>query len=353
MADLSELMAREALQQLPPTILQQVVFHFHDHVIARQHRRHHRNHLLDSVIVQEGEAEVEIRLVVVGPLREAALPLQAALLGPVQEGAVAELDVAPVLRHEAVQPIERALVRQAHGHNDLPLAVLRLGCLLDHAVRDRGLLDGEAFERKRPHDVLAQVDLQSDIPVGHSRVKRLAAQGLGQRLRLRDALAAAEEGDRVGIRARGIQVQEHCDNLAVAELLRDPLHSRLAVHEEALAVEADILEAVGQDQGGLLGGEAHADEVFRLRALHPASRRLAGIFVLRDHDLKHVATSLETDARPGAREEVLEAAVGEGHQVLAIARLHDVEGCVLGVERTCPSLDLRPLHRWRILLSLD
>mmetsp|Transcript_152033 Transcript_152033/g.488143 ORF Transcript_152033/g.488143 Transcript_152033/m.488143 type:complete len:350 (-) Transcript_152033:944-1993(-) len=146
---LVEVAARKSIQQLLPAALQEAVLDLHDDVVARQQRRDHGNDLLQTEVIHTRQAKAKLGLVVTRPFRIAPLSRQAALVGPIQNGPVAELDIVPVLRQEAVQPIERTLVGQTDGHDDLVLSVL-FRSLPHHAVRDQCLLHGQALERQRP-----------------------------------------------------------------------------------------------------------------------------------------------------------------------------------------------------------
>mmetsp|Transcript_94183 Transcript_94183/g.272143 ORF Transcript_94183/g.272143 Transcript_94183/m.272143 type:complete len:236 (+) Transcript_94183:305-1012(+) len=122
--DLLELRHPELLDHALPRGRQKVALQFGHHEVAvcsgckvGQQSTYHG-------VVHTGHAELHVRLVhrVRGGLRAG----QAAPRAPLEELAIAELDVLRVLRQKSVQPLEGPLVGQAHGEEHIILAVLLL-----------------------------------------------------------------------------------------------------------------------------------------------------------------------------------------------------------------------------------
>mmetsp|Transcript_39748 Transcript_39748/g.101057 ORF Transcript_39748/g.101057 Transcript_39748/m.101057 type:complete len:487 (-) Transcript_39748:138-1598(-) len=109
--------------ELLALIRDDVGLHLHDNVVPLLQRGDGLKNPLDTVVIQGSDTKAELRLVV-GALDPSGLD-DAALCGPLQDGAVRELRVTRVLLQEHVQPIEGALVRQAHREDDLVLGILR------------------------------------------------------------------------------------------------------------------------------------------------------------------------------------------------------------------------------------
>mmetsp|Transcript_111533 Transcript_111533/g.322391 ORF Transcript_111533/g.322391 Transcript_111533/m.322391 type:complete len:381 (+) Transcript_111533:960-2102(+) len=301
-------------------------------------------------VVHLRQAELELWLVVARPLVEVTLPiLHAALHGPLEERAIADLGELPVLGQELVQPLEGALIGQADGYHNLVLAVLGCcRCLLDLTVVSSCLLEGQALEGQGSQRARTEADLHSHISVGHRREQGLATQALGQRLRLRHALAITKQADCAGVRAGGIEVQQHGHDLTPHDGLRDLLPLATA-REEALAVEAHAALPIAQQDRGLLRREAHAHQTRWVRAPSVATLRKA--LALHDHRLEHVAATFQANAATSTGQQVLEPALAQAHQVLAGRAGQDVQRRVLRVEHA-GVLQLGTLHRGGVCLLL-
>mmetsp|Transcript_80521 Transcript_80521/g.246103 ORF Transcript_80521/g.246103 Transcript_80521/m.246103 type:complete len:252 (+) Transcript_80521:1490-2245(+) len=196
----------EALDERLPFILDEVAPDLHNDIMPRLQRR-------DRIHRPADAGDVEIvplcswfvdRDLVAGA---AGLP-HAALLGPRDEHAVAQFSVPGILFEPQVQPIEGALVRQAHRDHHLVLAV---GWLLRHGDRRVGLgrvLHHPTRERQWRQRRWAEVGVHADALEADVREQRFALEVIWDLLRLRDAQSVLEQADGVEIRACFIQIEQ-------------------------------------------------------------------------------------------------------------------------------------------------
>mmetsp|Transcript_18394 Transcript_18394/g.53164 ORF Transcript_18394/g.53164 Transcript_18394/m.53164 type:complete len:391 (+) Transcript_18394:1112-2284(+) len=189
-ADVSDFLEHRVLpvrKQPFPLVLHQIALDLHDHVVPGLHGGDRQDGASDAVVVHLLDAEALLRLVFVGHRvgAVALLPPDLALLGPVQDHAVADLRELRVLLQELVEPVETALSRQADRKDDLVLAAGRGVGLRDNDVTRGGILQHPALEGKRSERLGAKVDVGCDVLVGNGGEQSLALQGLRQGLRLR------------------------------------------------------------------------------------------------------------------------------------------------------------------------
>mmetsp|Transcript_23347 Transcript_23347/g.67585 ORF Transcript_23347/g.67585 Transcript_23347/m.67585 type:complete len:329 (-) Transcript_23347:225-1211(-) len=155
--------------------LDQIGLDLHGDQVPALQRSDRRDDLHDRAVVQALDPESQIGLVPGCHRGLAAGAGQAALLGPVHERPVTELHIVRMRFQEHVQPIEGALIRQAHGEQDLVLAILRLSRRRQHVrILDRCILDHPALEGQGPEQRRAKVAMQRQVPEGHCRVQSLA-----------------------------------------------------------------------------------------------------------------------------------------------------------------------------------
>mmetsp|Transcript_121530 Transcript_121530/g.343820 ORF Transcript_121530/g.343820 Transcript_121530/m.343820 type:complete len:284 (+) Transcript_121530:1461-2312(+) len=283
--------------------------------MAWHERRDSGQETTRAAVVECRQTEVEVGLVV-GPRARPALSLrQPALRGPIDDLAVAELDVLRVLLQEVVKPIERALVRDAHRKHDLVLPVHGGGRLKLLDVRHRRALGHAALERQRPHGCRSEVDLQRHVPEADVREEGLALERLRKRLRLRSALAVHEEADSVAVRALGVQIHEYRGNGLAAEALASVGRALPLGEVPALRIEVHAAVTVAEEERGPRGRETCPHDLpgrgpaLPIRMVAPAVG-LAGQHGLDDLNLVHVPPSLEAGVRAGPSDKVLHAAVG-------------------------------------------
>mmetsp|Transcript_50872 Transcript_50872/g.164620 ORF Transcript_50872/g.164620 Transcript_50872/m.164620 type:complete len:855 (+) Transcript_50872:914-3478(+) len=339
----------EALRQGLAVILDEIGLHLHDDEVPLQHRRDRLQNLADCEVVQRLHTKLHARLVVGGLPVVALLPEEAALLGPAQDHALAQLGVVGVLLQPHVQPIEGALVRQEARENHLVLTVLRLGCRQHLGISNGGILDHPARERQLGHGLGSEVDLDRQVPVGHCREKGLALQCLGQLLGLAHADTIPEEADGVRVRAAVVEVDDYGVDLLAGKSRHR--HGRaLGAGVLAVGVEADAVLGVAEEQARSLRGQTDLQDGARAAAL-AVPGGLGGIQDLQDFDLEHVSAALHPNvaARPG--EEVLKAAVGQRHENVAMHRREHIQRRVARQEGHHLA-DLLTLGRRRVLLEL-
>mmetsp|Transcript_54869 Transcript_54869/g.153017 ORF Transcript_54869/g.153017 Transcript_54869/m.153017 type:complete len:387 (+) Transcript_54869:1300-2460(+) len=345
-----EAMPAEFLQVGPAVFGDQVLLDLHEDVVSRQQRRHRACDAGHAPVVHALDAEAELGLVVrVRQTPPGRLP-ETALRGPLLNLAVAELCVLRVLLQEAVHEIKGGLVWDRHGEHHGAL-VLRQN-LRQLSVRLRRVLDGAACERKCLQGRRAEVHLNAHAAERHVGKEGLVLEFFWQGLRLTDALTVPEQADSVRVRALGVEVQQHTDDLALREPLR--CHELLTVrHEEALRVEADAAAAVRhvpEHQRGARRGEADPHRLLGLR--RPSC--VAGLVPpkgLQHLDLEHVPALLHPHARAGASHEELRPPVGQPHEDTAPGGGHHVESAVVRREGDLVREPL-PLVVGRALLQL-
>mmetsp|Transcript_55930 Transcript_55930/g.120364 ORF Transcript_55930/g.120364 Transcript_55930/m.120364 type:complete len:220 (+) Transcript_55930:2143-2802(+) len=134
------------------------------------------------------------------------------------------------------------------------------------------------------------------------------------------------------------------------ELLRDLLPV-LLIHVIALGIEADVVGAIRQEEGGACQGEAHPDKLPRLGGAR-LGLSLAGIDILYYLHLEHVAARLHSHSRACSSKQVLKATLRERHQELATDSRHDVQGGICGADTDGVGFHLGPGVCRRILLQL-
>mmetsp|Transcript_80420 Transcript_80420/g.209784 ORF Transcript_80420/g.209784 Transcript_80420/m.209784 type:complete len:546 (-) Transcript_80420:327-1964(-) len=302
--DLGELVGAELFQVRGPVLRAQVLLHLHEHVVAGHARGDGLDHAGGARVVEEGQPSVEVGLVV-GTRPALALP-HPALDGPLIHFAVAELGEGGVALQPAVEPVERALVRQAHGEDDGGLA--RGGSGL-HGVGLGRVLHHPACERQRRHRRLPEVHLHGDVAERDVGEERLALEVVRERHRFAHAHAGPEEAHGVGIRALGIQVDEHSNDHVTAELAQRLGRFGGACPEGAVRVESHAPIGVAEEERRVCRGEAHAQELLGL--LGPVlALALVGAQQLEHLHLEHVPAGLQPHVGAGAADEVLHSAVG-------------------------------------------
>mmetsp|Transcript_94184 Transcript_94184/g.272147 ORF Transcript_94184/g.272147 Transcript_94184/m.272147 type:complete len:456 (+) Transcript_94184:305-1672(+) len=345
--DLLELRHPELLDHALPRGRQKVALQFGHHEVAvcsgckvGQQSTYHG-------VVHTGHAELHVRLVhrVRGGLRAG----QAAPRAPLEELAIAELDVVGMPLEEGVHPVEVALLRQAHRDNHLEDTVARLRLLHDVDVGGGGVGDHGAGEGELGHGRRAEVHLQRHVPEGNRGEKRLAQQGLRDGLRVARSGAVREEAHGVRVRARSVEVHQQAQDDLPA-VLRTNLPPRRRRDVVALAIEASALAvrlAQEQRRGG--AGEAQSAKL----PLRQGAGRLWAEERLHDPDLEQVPAGLDAGRAPRARNEVLPAAVGQRHHHGGVSGAHHVHRRVARVDGHGAWGDLRASVRRSILLGLN
>mmetsp|Transcript_26333 Transcript_26333/g.70276 ORF Transcript_26333/g.70276 Transcript_26333/m.70276 type:complete len:308 (+) Transcript_26333:800-1723(+) len=249
----------EHLECLRPVFLDQIGLHLHHDVLALLQRAQCRQRALDGVAVVElPRPEAHLGLVVrglgLGLRRPPALP---ALLRPVPDGPVADLDAPRILLEVHVQPVEAALVGQTDWEEHLTLLHGRV--FRDLCVGLRGRPHHVALEGKRAHRLWAEVRVQRHALEGHGGEERLALQAVRKGLGLRDARPALEEADGVEVRAGFVEVEQAGHDVATVQLFRD-LDVRRAAAEVALGVKTGTGLGRIQEQGGAGSREANLQQ---------------------------------------------------------------------------------------------
>mmetsp|Transcript_58751 Transcript_58751/g.188920 ORF Transcript_58751/g.188920 Transcript_58751/m.188920 type:complete len:220 (+) Transcript_58751:1656-2315(+) len=202
--NLFEVRQIESLQQLFTVRHDQVLLDLHYHVVPWHHLCNGIDCSAHAEVVHQRYSEVEIRLVI-GMLPRVALWLpDAALDCPFLDLPIAELHVLRILVQETVKPVEGALVRKGHGKKHLILAILGHGRLHLLDVSLRSLLHHAALEGQGCHRLGPEVHLQRDVAEGNVREKGFPLQVVRQGLWFADALAIAEEAQRVCVGTLGI-----------------------------------------------------------------------------------------------------------------------------------------------------
>mmetsp|Transcript_59141 Transcript_59141/g.171488 ORF Transcript_59141/g.171488 Transcript_59141/m.171488 type:complete len:212 (+) Transcript_59141:503-1138(+) len=138
----------------------------------------------------------------------------------------------------------------------------------------------------------------------------------------------------MGVGALRIQVEQHGHTVVLLELPRacDRLARRA---QAALVVEVDMRlrgVVVAQDERRAGGRKSEPDQLLWLRGSPAGPGTLIGRHRLHDRNLEHVAAGPYSDARPGARGQVLQAAFAHGHQHARGRGRHHIEGRVRNVE---------------------
>mmetsp|Transcript_68068 Transcript_68068/g.159617 ORF Transcript_68068/g.159617 Transcript_68068/m.159617 type:complete len:566 (+) Transcript_68068:725-2422(+) len=134
----------EALNELLPLLFYEVGLDLHDDVVSRLQRGHGLDHPPSGEVVQVGHSELHVRLVVAVLPGLSLSEVEAALLRPLQNGAVGQLNKLRVLGQEVIQPVKGSFVRHRNRKKDLELVILRLRWY--HCVCDGSFGHAEAFE---------------------------------------------------------------------------------------------------------------------------------------------------------------------------------------------------------------
>ena len=218
-----------------------------------------------------------------------------------------------------------------------------------------GVLHHAAPEWQRVERLRTEVHAQRGVPVVERGEEGLPSHALGQGLRLAGSDPVAEEADRVGVRAALVEIQQDPQDLGAAASLAGEGYPLLLGDEVAVAVEADAVALVSDEEGGASGGEAEAAHGpgGRRRLASPALPVGPGLRLrpgLHRADLEEVAAGLDAHGAPRAGQEVLEAAVAEGHEHLPAAAGHHVQRGVGPADRRRALRDPRPRVLGRVLL---
>mmetsp|Transcript_52241 Transcript_52241/g.113220 ORF Transcript_52241/g.113220 Transcript_52241/m.113220 type:complete len:379 (-) Transcript_52241:485-1621(-) len=259
LCDLPEHRGAVASQKHLPVRRNEVHLELWHDVVALQHRGEAVEDSSHAAIIQRGDVEAGLGLVVAVPGTASLAAGDAALHSPLHDLPVGELGVLRVLLDEAVNPVEEPSFGQADGEDHVALARRRLQCG-ELQISSGCRLEHPALEGERHRWLRAQVDTQRDVLVRQGGIQSAALESLRDCLRLAGPLAIFEEAHGEGVLARGVKVQEN--RICPTVELRGALGLLPAMAEVAIRVEADAVDGVSEEERGASLGKAEAHHIF-------------------------------------------------------------------------------------------